>query len=198
MKKIISASILLTTLVSCGSPDGTAEDTDGLAPENHRIFVTSSAYTGSLGGHTGADTKCTNAARSAGLARNYSAILSTASVKANDSSRINITGGVYIFSSSSEKVLVAGSNEDFWATDTKAFLNKINIDELYASASGVKVWTGTGSDGAIMTGDHCNSWDDGTASYNGFYGNPDILVDGWTETSFESCNNSNRIYCISQ
>jgi len=78
------------------------------------------------------------------------------------------------------------------------FLNKVNIDEKYGSAAGVKVWTGTGVEGGITTDDNCNDWTDSTGDKTAFYGTTDSLNADWIETATEDCDNTNRIYCISQ
>lgn len=193
MKKILLSTVLMTSIISCGSPDGTTEDTDGLTPENHRVFVTSTSHQGNFGNLTTADLKCKEAAEGAGLTRTYRAILSTAAQTAI--SRLNFTGSIYIFTSTTEKLLVAASEADLWGSGSKVFLNKINIDEKYASTSGVSVWTGTTSDGGVAN-DNCTDWTVTTGL--GWYGNPDKLDTEWTESNTANCNNSYRIYCISQ
>jgi len=193
MKKLLLATIILISLTSCGGPDGTAEDTDGLSPENHRIFVSSASYPGNFGNLTTADLKCKGLAELAGLTRKYKAILSTSSEYATN--RLNFTGSLYIFTSASEKLLVAASISDIWGADTKSFLNKVNYDENYTLTDGVKTWTGTDVNGGVAN-DNCSNWT--TTAANSWYGETDKLNDQWIESNIASCTNSYRIYCVSQ
>lgn len=195
MKKIIITGITLLTFTACGGPDVTAEDTDGVRPEDHRIFVSSASYTGgSISSQKDADSNCTSLAEGAGLVRPYKAILSTQETDAND--HIDITGSIYIFTDSKTKILVASSVTDLWAAETgNLLLNAVNRDESYNSASGVRVWTGTTNNGGVAN-DNCSDWTSTAAS--GWYGNPDAKDDTWLEADTASCNNSYRIYCISQ
>ena len=199
MKKIISSQLtlslsLLILLSSCGQEAGGGEGTDGVAVADHRIFVTSVSYTGAeLGGLANADSKCTSLAATAGLERNYKAIVSDTS--GNAKNRLVFTGGVYAVPSSGESELIVATGSDLWGTDTKNLLTSVNIDENGSSASSY-VWTGTDSDGAVLVGEHCSNWTS-TAS-SGRRGHTDQSDDRWVEDTDISCTNSYPIYCISQ
>lgn len=197
-KKIVCASLLCLTMVSCGSPDGTSEDTDGLGLANHRIFVTSTTHSGNLKGTedsavVGADKICDERKRAAGLTREYKAIISVPGQQA--SSRLNITGEIYIFTGAETKLLVAANEADLWAADDDPLLNAINIDEAYNSVAGQKVWTGTNLNGGLAN-DHCNGFTSTTGS--AWYGLASSKDGQWTESDTDPCTNSYRIYCISQ
>ena len=183
----------LSLLVACGVQDSSNQK-DGIADGDHRIFVTMTQYDGNLGGLSGADSYCSQAASSAGLERTYRAILSTDTVAAE--SRLNITGAVYIFSDDSTRSLVAASGIDFWGTDTENLRNTISISELYTVVSS-NVWTGTTSEGGTMGTQNCNEWQSSSSGQNSFYGSSTALDSTWVENSPESCNNINHLYCIS-
>jgi hypothetical protein len=133
------------------------------------VFVTSVAYDGNLGGLAGADQKCQALAEAAGLPANtYRAWLSTPSV--NAVSRLGAARG-----------WVRVDGKPF--ADTKAdiqagrLFHPIRVDESgnYDDTPwGSNVWTGTGSDGALVwSGYTCNGWTDSSADANGVYGNND-------------------------
>jgi hypothetical protein len=194
MKKLISSLCLLILLSSCGQEaDGGSEGTDGVGVSDHRIFVTSVSYTGAeLGGISGADSACTTLAKSAELTRTYKAVISDSTTTAK---RLNFTGGVYSIPSAGEAELIVASGSDLWDTDTKNLLTNINIDENGSSVSSY-VWTGTDSDGATMTGEHCSDWN--STSGTGRRGHTDQSDDRWIEDTDLACTNSYPILCISQ
>lgn len=66
---------LLTGLTACGGSSDS--DSDSNNADRHRIFVTSTTYTGNLGGVVGADIVCTNVATGAGIPGSYKAVLSS-------------------------------------------------------------------------------------------------------------------------
>lgn len=186
-----SLLISLFIIVSCGVQDS-SDQKDGIADSDHRIFVTGATYNGALGGIAGADNLCMQAAQSIDLEREYRAILSTSSSDA--SSRLNITGGVYLFTSSSTRILVAASGIDLWGTSLDPLKNEINRSEQYALIND-KVWTGTNSEGGDLPTDTCGDWT--TTSATGFYGSSSAVNSDWVEFGPEGCGNFNHLYCIS-
>lgn len=181
----------LIVTVSCGVQDS-SDQIDGISDSDHRVFVTSVSYNGDLGGLAGADAECKQVAQSAGLGRNYKAILSSNSEDAEI--RLNITGGVYLFTGSSTRVLVASSGIDLWGTSLGNLKSAINRDENYLLVSD-KVWSGTNSEGGDFPTDNCGNWQSTAAT--GFYGSTSRVSSEWIENAPESCSNFNRLYCIS-
>jgi hypothetical protein len=195
--KILTYTLIIGSLLSCGGESGSGELRDGVGDGDHRIFVTSTSYTGNLGGVSGADAKCTSHASSAGLVREYKAIVSDST--SNASGKLQITGSVYIFSGSTSKDLIVSAGSDLWATDTTSLLSSVDKDENF-STIGLTPWTGTDSDGTVaLSSDHCSDWSTASAGTDGQVGSTNSTTDGWLEDpSSISCNNSHPIFCISE
>ncbi len=189
MNKILLLSTFF--LIACGVSDS-SDEADGISSSDHRIFVTSNSFNGSLGGISGADDKCLLAARAAGLERTYRAILSTASSNAEE--RLNITGNVFVFTDSETPQLVAPSGVALWGTRLSSLNGAINRDEFF-NLSAVSVWTGTGIEGDFIAGNTCSDWSFNSGS--GFTGRSDSISQDWVENIPANCSASNRLYCIS-
>jgi hypothetical protein len=185
--------IILFTVVSCGVADsGDVTTIDGIIDSEHRIFVTSSTYSGNLGGVSGADDKCRQVAINAGLVRTYKAIISTSSSDA--SNRLLISGNIYVVTGADSRTLVANSGTDLWNTDSVNLNTTVNVDENY-SVVAVTPWTGTTASGGAGT-DLCSDWS--STSGNGDVGLTSSAGSQWVENTFVSCGQSHPLYCISQ
>ncbi len=185
-------------LTACGSgTPGDGSSSDGVNSDDHRVFVTSTSYDGNLGGISGADTKCATAATAAGLERTYKAIITTADADTTAFKRLNFSGAIYTVDASDNSALVAASGADLWLAETKALLNDINLDENGATVSKTP-WTGTSSDGGVISTSHCSSWTVNSAGTDGEIGDTGRSDDRWVELGLENCSNQNPIYCISQ
>jgi hypothetical protein len=192
MKRILLSFTLIQALVSCGiEATGEGEGNDGVGTNEYRIFVTSSTTDGDMGGLAGADTLCTNAANSAGLSRNYKALLSTSSTDAVN--RLNFTGPIYVVSQG-VKTLIAGSGSELWNDNTNNGA-RIDKDENGLTVSG-SVWTGTNSDGTLFTSQACSDWTSTAAV--GWTGSTDQFDDRWVESTSGTCVSEFHIYCVSQ
>lgn len=194
IQSILLLSLILT-LISCGKAEGEGTQSDGLADSDHRVFATSSSYSGNMGGLSGADSKCKSAAEAAGLTRTYKAILSDSGNDAED--RLIISGEVYIIDSLGNSNLVVNSGVALWNTDSINLLSSIDLDENGNTVND-SVWTGTGSDGGVFFTDNCTNWTSSGGGTDGFTGSSASLNDQWVESLSEACSNSNRLYCISQ
>ncbi len=152
---------------------------DGISSNEHRLFISSSSHGGNLGGRIGADNICQNLAITAGLTREYKALLST-----SDNNVIeNYTdkGRIYAFDSSNTKTLIATSLIEFISGNLVSDPRWDEVkNELLASDDpgyGLRVWTGYISDsayaGIIRT---CADWTsssyDNGNSNAGFMGYP--------------------------
>lgn len=193
--------VSLSFLVSCGGEvtNGTGVS-DGVKNSDFRIFVSSEKYSGDLGGRNGADDKCNQLAKAAGLEREYIALISDAS--SDVKGRITLTAGaVHVFRGASDSLLVADSFDELW--DGKDLKSKISYNEkfeLLTAANGGKQeypWTGSDSDGAKTT-DNCQGWTSANSSFNGWIGHTDSLGSDWVESSASACHNTRNIYCISR
>ena len=154
------------------------------------VFVTNTAYTGSLGGLGGADIYCNQAASDAGLTGYYRAWLSDGSTSA--ATRLNHFGYKY--------QLVNGTDVAYgWSDLTDGSLQAaINKDEYGGTFSAnTAVWTNTNSDGSGST-NHCSSWASTLGS--GGQGNIDATTGGeWTNLSIASCSTSGvHLICLEQ
>ncbi|MBT4793511.1 MAG: DUF1554 domain-containing protein [Halobacteriovoraceae bacterium] len=194
MKKYFILMCSTYFLMSCGQEVNTAEEVDGVAPADHRIFITSSVHTGNLGSINAANTICDNLAKAAGLTRIYVAILSAGETRPATS--LGFTGGVYIVDSNQTAHLVVASGVDLWLAEDKQLLNRINVNENGATVSETP-WTGTVVEGAGGV-DNCSDWLSDSSSVNGFHGSSDQFDDRWVENTTSACNVTHPLFCISQ
>lgn len=188
--------LLVLIISSCGQQD-TSESSDGIASGDHRVFITSSAYSGSFGGISQANAICSAAARSANLKLNYKAILSNSASSAINN--IILNGSVYTFDDNDFKILIVDRGADVWDNNNVGFINPINRDEFGLFVSDVSdsghVWTGTNDTGNSQ-GDNCSSWNSNSGL--GRYGKVGALSFGeWLEIGSKSCASASRFYCVS-
>ena len=194
IKKLILLGTFSIVFVSCGQESDGADAIDGVAPTHHRVFITKATYTGNLIGIIGANQKCAQAASNAGLVRTYEAIISDTTGTAGNN--LAFTGGIYTVDSAGNLNLIMANGADL-LSDT-SLLNSIDYYEDGTAATGVTPWTGTDSNGNVMTGDHCNNWASSNSGDSGFYGSSDKVDGQWTENNSGSCDASNPIFCVSQ
>ena len=180
--------------ISISGPKNTTQTYDGIVNGDHRIFVSSTMTTGDLGGFTGADRFCTSLARSAGLVRNYKAVLSGAGLSVRD--RFSATGAVYIWGNGQLNRVVSRANK-LWEAANAPLESAIKFDESGNSISGAFLHTGTLGNGDPSTsGGYCVDWSSSAAVGNlvGFTGS---VSENWISQGASTCNNSLRIYCMS-
>jgi hypothetical protein len=153
-----------------------------------KAFVSSTLTTGNIGGLTGADTLCNNAAKAASLPGTYTAWLSTSTVNAID--RIK-TNGPWQLVNGTE---IAATRGDL----TKGTLSKrFDKDEKGNTPPPEedRVWTATGPNGTFTAGD-CNAW--GGTGGSGLVGEAEQTNNGWTALTNEACTEVNRVFCLQQ
>jgi hypothetical protein len=161
---------------------------------SHLIFVTSTPYgigdaDDEFSGLGGADAKCNQHASRAKLPGTFRAILSAPGNAARDriqlSASIKLTDGDFV-----------ASQTIFWS---QIHTKPINRDEFGNSISGgtVKVWSGSLTNGQPAREEHCNNWTDSDSDSKGRYGLGD-KADAWIDDGQEGCDQSLRLYCISQ
>lgn len=199
MEKYLLAIVSSIIFVSCGVSDADVGKRDGVATDDHRIFVSSELLTGNFAKDAAdafevADAKCSDLAKTAGLVRNYKAIISTQTTHAI--SKLVFSGAVYKVDSVGEAHLIVATGSDLWLTDSKNLLDTVDINEKGEGSLNQSPWTGTGADGATVIGNHCSSWTDSTGS--GFTGSTANFGSKWLEDIDQPCGNSAPIFCISQ
>lgn len=150
-----------------------------------RVFLTSTTYTGNLGGLAGGDAKCQARADAAKLGGTWRAWLSTATTSAAD----RIPDAEYRLLDLS--TVVATNKADL--TDG-TIAHNIDRDELGVRRSSF-VWTGTGNDGVTL-GNSCNGWL--SQAMNIFLGKNEEL-DKWSNAgTIGGCSNTLRLYCFEE
>lgn len=178
--------------------DGNVTDGDGCSSEcvvEHRlIFVSSTVFTGNLGGLAGADSQCQILALNAQLKGGpFKAWLSDGldgpntrfGIAPEFSGRFELVDGTVV--------------AEGWADLTDGTLShEINVDEKGNPNVVASVWTGTNSDGIPEGSAHCNSWKSNGTNVSGWVGGTDVKTEGWTklENGNSLCSNSARLYCF--
>lgn len=164
---------------------------DGEAARTHRrIFMTTTAYDGNLGGAAGADLKCMADATYPGSGT-YKALIS-------DNTR----------SASTPTDWVLGATTEYRRLDdttiigtTTAGLFTAPLDASFSATAGLYFWTGVyagWSDGGSYY--NCYDWTYNTvnAPYGGYRGRSgDQTASNW-HFNLQSCNNTNHLICVEQ
>jgi hypothetical protein len=156
------------------------------------LFVTSLAYTGNLGGQTGADAKCATAAAAGNLTGTFKAWLSTSGSSAI--SRLTVEGPWD--QRTSEGDLRTFRNRAQLQTTPSAALR---VDEQGRATFGaLNFWTGTAA-GGDSTGQDCAGWTSASVGTSGTYGDGAAASPSWTAaSSLTSCDTTLPILCIQQ
>lgn len=190
------------------SPDGSMPDPDAAivpdaAPDSGTgckgaiacervVFVTSTMYTGNLGGTNGADLECQKAASSEGAhprvkGRTVRAWLSTSGAPV--STRLPHGTQAYRLPSGQS---IATSWDDL--TDGQ-LLTGLREDETGQVQTG-QSWTGTQTNGSTSLGATCLEWVSNVGNVKGQRGNVGGSLGGWTEASQDDCAVPHRLYCF--
>ena len=170
-----------------GGLGGRAGNGGGAALER-RMFVTSTAQSGALGGIEGADALCAQQATEAGLEGEFRAWLSTTSssvaerLMPEEDARYVLVDGT----------LLATSWEDLLDGSIAA---RINLDASGQTRSG-DVWTGTLATGASYEVDDCEGFT--STMGTGLCGTTASSGSLWTENATPFCLSQLRLYCIEE
>jgi hypothetical protein len=148
------------------------------------VFVTSLTTTGNAGGLAGADIKCNDHARNAGLSGTWVAWLS-AQNGPHAIDRVTSAGPWHLRSGEMVAANKAGLTSG-------ALLHAIDRDEKGLAIAAGRVWTGSGINGRYNDND-CDRW---TTGNEGRVGNSGAMNQGWTTTGVDGCNNTGRLYCF--
>jgi hypothetical protein len=186
--------------------DGPAKDAIVVPPK--RVFVTSNAYSGSLGGLAGADGICQDLASKALLDGTYKAWLSSTTTSA--ASRMTHPFVPYVLVTG----VVVANGWDGLTSGT--LLNPIDVDEkggqppaqaqACAQSSAAAVWTSTAPNGSLATTQAatCADWTSSGSTNGavlGFTNRSDVSwTDGCASQGAGStiCGSAAAVYCIEQ
>lgn len=153
-----------------------------------RVFVTSTAFDGNLGGLAGANSKCVVAATNAGLGGAWTAWVSSGSVGIR--ARTEIAGSWYIGADEAIRIPEAGS-------DDIVVLHPLSLDERGQTIPpGDVVWTGTIPCPVVPAGSTCAAWS--RVDMNGTYGDPTQTAATWSNAGKRSCSELAHLYCFEQ
>ena len=173
-------------------------DIDGVDNCEHRVFFTDDLYNTNVGGLSGMDSKCRDAAVAAGLERDYVAIASDSNVDAKD--RIPAQGALYNFTDAATRVRIVSDMSLLWGA-SPVLEAAILYSNLYNTTAGVLAWmlTGTNKYGTKLN-DNCNNWA-ATAGFNFGRGNTHQSDSSWiNQGAVSGCTAvlGFRIYCVSK
>ncbi|HVJ89992.1 MAG TPA: hypothetical protein VM580_09315 [Labilithrix sp.] len=162
--------------------------------DSNYVFITSTKYDGNLGGLTGADTKCNDAATSAGLPGKYVAWLSDTGTDARD--RLSgARGWRRVDGLPFADALSSAGGTDL--TEGKVFYPVVLDENGNSIAKGDHVFTGTRANGKALGGYSCDSWYSESASLLAIVGSPLGGSVSWTNLeSLGTCNESRHLYCF--
>jgi hypothetical protein len=169
-----------------------------------RVFVTSTTYDGNLGGIAGADAKCQARADAASLGGTWKAMISDGSTDAIDRflyrTKPTFTVAGKLTWNPSHQVILGGDSIAVYGSGslpygTGVIATAVRTTEFGTDPAAFLVWTGTKSDGTAAA-NHCLNWTTNSSGNNGHYGNASAKTSGWTYTSYTTCNNTYRLYCL--
>ncbi len=165
-----------------------------VAAQDVRVFVTSSSYSGNLGGLAGADAICQRVGSTAfpGSA-GWVAWLSDSTTDARDRIGDPGSGGDYVRATDPTTVIA----DDLADLTDNSLGNAVDLDETGASASAT-VFTGTLGSGVVAVNQTCNDWTAGTFGPLVRLGHSDFANQSWTDSAPGSaiCDQRGRIYCF--
>lgn len=180
----------------CDGEDGCSNE---CKKEFRRVFVTSQAFAGDLGGLSGADKKCQEAAEGGGFPGKYMAWLSSAE---------GDPAGRFVHSEVPYRQVDGTEVAADWTDLTDGTLKSgIYLTELknqpqkgLTSSCQLEVafaWTSTQDDGTFpQTDDHCSGWSG--ISGSGITGRVGLSDNGWTFDCAAACQDVAYLYCVEQ
>lgn len=162
-----------------------------------RVFVTSTTYSGNLGGVSGADVRCQASANNVNLGGTWKAWISDTTTSA--ASRLTHIGSPYLLLDGT----VIASN---WGDLTDGSIqHAINLSEYTSVVDAGNVWTNTTRAGEINTDvsiqpAHCQNWTNSLLDNKGSIGSTysGSTDNHWTESGYGYCNSPARLFCFEQ
>ena len=167
----------------------------GGAPGQKVVFVTSTTYTGNLGGYSGADTLCQNSADAASLSGTFKAWVAQNNINGDPESTFTQSTVPYILVDETE---IASNWPDLIDGTLSA---PINVNELGNPVASGNVWTNVSGDGTATDigygSDNCGNWTNASSYSSGRRGNLASTTQ-WTSTGITDCDIPMRLYCFEQ
>ncbi|MDP1827789.1 MAG: DUF1554 domain-containing protein [Archangium sp.] len=154
-----------------------------------RLFITSVAFTGDLGGLAQADARCNTAAQAANKTGTWKAWLSSPSESA--ASRQTDVGPWHQESADGGLTLTFNNKANLTTTP----LAPITVDEM-GRYNGAEYWTGT-TGGGLSSSATCSGWTSASSSFFGTFGNGATST-AWTITSSDYCHSAHALLCLEQ
>lgn len=175
-----------TATITCGSSEPVTFAC--IVTNAKRVFVSSTAFDGNLGGIAGADAKCQNTAAAASLSGTWRAWLSTSLSTA----AARLAHSALPYATLDGKVVALN-----WSDLTDGtLLRPIAADEFGTPVSSAQdVWTATNGSGAY-TGSSCGDFT-GTSG-SAVVGSTSRIDSGWTLANTAACGALKRLYCVQQ
>jgi hypothetical protein len=190
-----------SAVVPEGSTGLDAADSGDAAPSFKRIFITTGATTGDLGGLTGADAKCMEAAKAAKLDGNFVAWLSGAGQNAID----RIVGNGPWYDVRGVDLLFTGKTSGANPLTGLGPATPITRNESgQAFSPNVDIWTDTSYGGKPPSADYCQGddtcdctgWTSGSNTDHGFYAQSGQAGQNWTGSANIACTDVAHLICI--
>lgn len=170
------------------------------------VFVTSTLYNGNLGGLSGADAKCQERAKIAGLDGDFKAWLSDS--KTSAATRLSHATVPYVLV---DGTLLAKDWTQLISGDIEAPINLTELGKdptVVAHPAGCAhsiVWTNTKEDGSIAAPNRsCSDWTDGTSAPGPKTGavwgqtDSDYKWSSQCSSDYAGCNGSFPLFCVEQ
>jgi hypothetical protein len=178
------------------------------SPETMTVFITSSTYTGALGGVSQANSYCQTLAGAAGLEGTYKAWLSDALCSPSDETCFTHSTVPYV---RTDGTAIADDWTDLTTCDEvypyACLQVPICLTESAEPVSegscepgndqAMRVWTNTEPDGTRLGDSYdCGQWHE--ESGNGNVGKASFVDSGWTHHSDTVCSSGQHLYCFEQ
>ena len=155
------------------------------------VFVTDESFTGNLGGLSGGDDICQQAADNAGLSGSFKAWMSAGDTSPSNSFTQNETPYILL-----DGRVVADSYSDLTSSPPEF---PINITEKLGGEIDDTVWSDTWRTGGAVFGQSCNNWTSTATVYPGAFGITTNHPEYWTHRNFTAdCTELKRLYCFEQ
>ena len=165
-----------------------------------KVFLSSVAYDGNLGGVAGADAKCATLATNASLAGTYKAWISVTT--GTDDPATTFTHSTVPY-----KLVNGTTIANNWAGLTSGTISAaISLDENGATPAATNRWTntttsGTASSSGSGNSTNCVGWtNNASGGKNGRYGSSGATNSTWTDNGATNtgCNGLLRLICVQQ
>jgi len=160
----------------------------------HIMFVTSTKYSGNLGGLSGSPSATDALCQTRGdlVIANYTWRAVIGDDTSSAGTRINFISSGNDVRNLNGDLIIAGSSGLFAAVNLS---NAVSYDDTFAQTT-ARVWTGSNTDGTA-TANHCSQWGLSNSGDSGTYGSAGSLVTTWLSNATQTCDKEARLYCVS-